>query len=123
MSLEHILFKKSFHTHDFFMISQTNRCMALAKVPSIYWGEIAQTPIEPSSIFIIRGGLNASKIGPRLLQALTPMAPGGAIYESPMVIFTMSTINASPILTLQGTINSILRLWTKIRRGINGRNL
>ncbi len=27
MSLEHIFFKKSFHTHDLFMISQTNRCM------------------------------------------------------------------------------------------------
>ncbi len=30
MSLEHIFFKKSFHTLDFFIISQTNRCMPVA---------------------------------------------------------------------------------------------
>ncbi len=29
MSLEHIFFKKSFHTLDFFIISQTNRCMPI----------------------------------------------------------------------------------------------
>ena len=30
LCLEHIFFKKSFNTHDFFMISQTNRCMPSA---------------------------------------------------------------------------------------------
>ena len=31
------------------------------KATSIYWGEFAQTPIEPTSIFIIRGALKAFK--------------------------------------------------------------
>ena len=52
------------------------------KVTSIYWGEIAQTPMELTSIFIIRGGHKVFKTGPHLLQALTPMAPGGAIYAT-----------------------------------------
>ncbi len=32
MSLVHIFFKKSFHTHAFFIISQTNRQASYAKV-------------------------------------------------------------------------------------------
>ncbi len=47
------------------------------KATSIYWGEIAQTPIAPTSILIIRGGLEAFKTGPLPSPALSCIPLGG----------------------------------------------